>query len=183
MRMRGWEMERWRKIPLPTTHTHTHTNPPSLTVSGEPPSSPSPKPIVFPLHLLPPSIHLHILGVLLSDITNLSAASGSIMNVKWRVGSVQIVAKYITGILHLRKTAVVWTGFISVVSEVNSLMKEICFRTEVTVTREKYFYSALFVFRLRNILESNPISIILATLLLEARPSDHSHCGCKGYSR
>lgn len=164
MRMRGWEMERWRKIPLPTTHTHTHTNPPSLTVSGEPPSSPSPKPIVFPLHLLPPSIHLHILGVLLSDITNLSAASGSIMNVKWRVGSVQIVAKYITGILHLRKTAVVWTGFISVVSEVNSLMKEICFRTEVTVTREKYFYSALFVFRLRNILESNPISIILATL-------------------
>lgn len=80
----------------------------------KPPSSPSPRPIVFSLHLLPPSVHLHILGALHSDIANPSAASGYFVNVKWRAGNVQIIAKYITGVLHLWKKAAVWTELISV---------------------------------------------------------------------
>lgn len=88
--------------------------------------------IVFPLHLLPPSIHLHILGLLLSDITNLSAASGANVNVKQRLGRVRVIAKYKTGVLHLLKMVEAWAEFLSVLLKPKTLTKTICFHVKVT---------------------------------------------------
>ena len=65
-----------------------------------------------------------------------------------------IIAKYITGILHLSKMAVVWTEFMSGVLKVNSLTKEMSFQIEVTLIQVYFFYAPL-VFWIQNIKESN----------------------------
>lgn len=94
----------------------------------------SPRSIVFFLDLLPPSIRLLILAVL--DVTNPSAASGSILNATSRAGNVGIMTKYKTTVLRPAETTQVWTELILLVLKMKFDMEKF-----VTLTQEIYHCS------------------------------------------